>query len=273
MSILPNPDGSHRIEKNALHIWPRGHFMIIALPNLDGSFTVTMFHPFGGEHGFNNLDTREKVKQFFETYFPSLIELAPHYIDEYFENPVGTLGTIKCYPWQAYGKTLIMGDASHAIVPFYGQGMNASFEDVVVFDEVLENHQGDWKATFTAYEKARKKDTDAIATLAIDNFHEMKDHVANPIFQEKRKLEMALEQTFPDTYSSKYSLVTFNENVGYNDAMLQGRAQDKAILNMIADGDLSMNVEKSEAELKLILEKVKKETQAILHDDRIAGLK
>ena len=161
-----------------------------------------------------------------------------------------------------------MGDAAHAIVPFYGQGMNASFEDVVEFDKVLDQNLENWEAVFETYETTRKKDTDAIADLAIDNFHEMKSHVANPIFQEKRKIEMALEKNFPNDYSSKYSLVTFNETIGYREAMLRGRAQDKAILNMLSDGAL-----KTEDNLKLILEKVKHETEAILEDDRIAGLK
>jgi kynurenine 3-monooxygenase len=161
-----------------------------------------------------------------------------------------------------------MGDAAHAIVPFYGQGMNASFEDVVEFDAILDNHKGDWETVFKVYESTRKKDTDAIADLAIDNFHEMKDHVANPIFQKKRKLEMALEEQFPEDYFSKYSLVTFNENIGYREAMLRGRAQDKAILNMLTDGELKLN-----DNLKLILEKVKLETKAIFEDDRIAELK
>jgi kynurenine 3-monooxygenase len=161
-----------------------------------------------------------------------------------------------------------MGDAAHAIVPFYGQGMNASFEDVVEFDKVLDQNLENWEAIFTTYEKSRKKDTDAIADLAIDNFHEMKDHVANPIFQEKRKLEMALEKHFPDDYSSKYSLVTFNEDISYRSAMLRGRAQDKAILNMLSDGEIDIN-----GDLRSILEKVKQQTEAILEDDRIAGLK
>jgi kynurenine 3-monooxygenase len=161
-----------------------------------------------------------------------------------------------------------MGDAAHAIVPFYGQGMNASFEDVVEFDKVLDQNLENWEAIFRTYEKSRKKDTDAIADLAIDNFHEMKDHVANPMFQEKRKLEMALEEQFPDDYSSKYSLVTFNENISYNEAMTRGRAQDKAILNMIADNNIDLN-----EDLKSILEKVKTATEDILEDDKIAGLK
>src|SRR5690606_14811701 len=192
----------------------------------------------------------------------------------FFENPTSPLGTVKCSPWHYKGNTLLMGDAAHAIVPFYGQGMNASFEDVSEFDKVLDEEHGDWETIFKVYEKSRKKDTDAIADLAIDNFHEMKGHVNHANFREKRTLEMAFEKEFPNDYSSKYSLVTFNENMGYREAMLRGRAQDKAILNMLADGDISTEMDMTDKnKLKSILEKVKTATEAILEDDRIAGLK
>ena len=243
--------------------------MLIALPNLDGSFTVTLFLSFDeGEYNFNNLTTKERVLEFFGKYFKDALELMPNLVDDFFENPTSPLGTVKCSPWHYKGNTLLMGDAAHAIVPFYGQGMNASFEDVVEFDKVLDEHHQNWESVFKTYEKTRKKDTDAIADLAIDNFHEMKDHVNNAIFREKRNLEMALEKTFPNEYSSKYSLVTFNEDIGYRQAMLQGRAQDKAILNLLADKDININ-----DDLKIILEKVKAATKNILEDDKIAGLK
>lgn len=268
LSILPTEDGGYKTYKNALHIWPRGDFMLIALPNLDGSFTVTLFLSYDeGAYNFNNLTTPEMVTEFFQKEFPDALELMPNLVDDFFENPTAPLGTVKCSPWHYKGNTLLMGDSAHAIVPFYGQGMNASFEDVVEFDAVLEQHEGDWETVFSAYEKRRKKDTDAIADLAIDNFHEMKDHVGQEIFQEKRKIEMALESTFPEDYSSKYSLVTFNEDIGYREAMLKGRAQDKAILTMLSDGIISM-----EDDINDILDKVKQETEAILEDDRIAGL-
>ena len=269
LSILPTKDGGFKTYKNALHIWPRGDFMLIALPNLDGSFTVTLFLSYDeGDYNFNNLTTPEIVTEFFQKEFPDALELMPNLVEDFFENPTSALGTVKCSPWHYKSNTLLMGDAAHAIVPFYGQGMNASFEDVVEFDKFLDKHNGDWEATFKAYEQARKKDTDAIADLAIDNFHEMKDHVANPIFQEKRKLEMALEKNFPEEYSSKYSLVTFNEDINYRDAMLRGRAQDKAILNMLADHEIDIS-----GDLKSILKKIKQQTEAILEDDRIAELK
>ena len=241
LSILPNEDGSFKMEKNALHIWPRGSFMVIALPNLDGSFTVTMFHPVKGEEGFLALNSKQKVHSFFDKYYPELLALMPHLTDEYFENPMGTLGTIKCDPWQAYGKCLIMGDAAHAVVPFYGQGMNCSFEDVLVFDRVLDKHDGDWSRTFEQYEKVRKIDADAIADLAVENFVEMRDHVANPVFIKKRKLEMKLESNYP-TYFSKYSLVTFREDLPYSLAMKKGRAQDQFLLDLCeSDRDIPLD--------------------------------
>ena len=268
LSILPAEGGGYKTYKNALHIWPRGDFMVIALPNLDGSFTVTLFLSYDeGEYNFNNLTNPEIVTEFFQKEFPDALELMPHLTEEFFENPTAPLGTVKCSPWNYKGNTLLMGDSAHAIVPFYGQGMNASFEDVVEFDAILDKYEGNWEKVFSAYDKIRKKDTDAIADLAIDNFHEMKDHVGQAIFQEKRKIEMALEKEFPEDYSSKYSLVTFNEHIGYREAMLRGRAQDKAILNMLSDGIISID-----DDINDILDKVKTETSAILEDDRIAGL-
>ncbi len=236
LSIHPGENGSWQIEKEALHIWSRGEFMIIALPNLDGSFTLTMFHPYETEVGFNQLDTKEKVRACFEKYYPTLLPYIPHYIEEYFENPVGTLGTIKCYPWQANGKVLIMGDASHAIVPFYGQGMNASLEDVRIFDELIETHGGNWTTVFENFQDLRKKNADAIADLAIDNFSEMRDHVDDIPFMRKRKIEMQLEQQYPDYYS-KYSLVTFKPDLTYHEAKIKGRKQDELLLEMCKHDD------------------------------------
>ena len=267
LSILPEDNGGYKAYKNALHIWPRGNFMLIALPNLDGSFTVTLFLSFDeGEYNFNNLTGEEQVLAFFQKEFPDALALMPNILDDFFRNPTSPLGTVKCSPWHYKGNTLLMGDAAHAIVPFYGQGMNASFEDVVVFDGILDTYEGQWEKVFAAYETTRKKDTDAIADLAIDNFYEMRDHVANPMFQKKRKLEMALEKAFPNLYSSKYALVTFNEHISYNEAMVRGRAQDKAILKLLSDGKLNLD-----DDLKSLLDKVNEKTEAILRDDRITG--
>ena len=266
LTIPPSKDGAFRAFKNALHIWPRGEYMIIALPNLDGSFTVTLFLAYeGGTYNFNNLTTKEKVLNFFKNEFPDALELMPNLASEFFENPTAPLGTVKCFPWQYKGKNLLLGDAAHAIVPFYGQGMNASFEDVVEFDTFLDQHDGNWENTFKAFQQKRKIDTDGIADLAIDNFHEMKNHVANPLFQKKRALEMTLETELPNDYFSKYSMVTFREDMGYHEAMIKGRAQDKAILNMINDERIDQNIS-----ISSLYEKIKKETNSILEDDKIA---
>lgn len=236
LHIPATTSGGFALEKNALHIWPRGSYMVIALPNLDGSFTVTVFLPFQGANSFQTLNTPEKAAAFFEEQFPDLKALIPQFTDAYFANPTGNLGTIKCYPWQAFGKTLLLGDAAHAIVPFYGQGMNASFEDVMVLDNLMDamGDAVDWSALFEAFQDARKPDTDAIADLATDNFYEMRDHVANPVFQRKRRLETQLEQQFPD-YFSKYALVTFRDDVPYRQAMEQGRRQDEILMQICRD--------------------------------------
>lgn len=258
-------DGGFRTDKHALHIWPRGEDMLIALPNLDGSFTVTLFLPYSNsDYCFDNLTTPEIVMEYFNKEYPDAVALMPNLVEEFFGNPTGPLGTIKCNPWSTHGKTLILGDAAHAVVPFYGQGMNASFEDVVVLDEIIERYNGDWPKIFSEYEAARKTDTDAIADLAVDNFHEMKEHTASPLFQKKRKLEIAFETELPEKYRSKYSLVTFNEDIPYSEAMKRGRAQDKAILNLLDDGKLNDTMSLEE-KLELVL----KETNEILHDDAV----
>jgi kynurenine 3-monooxygenase len=268
LEIPADVDGNHQISKGHLHIWPRGDYMLIALPNLNGSFTVTLFLSYDdGEYNFNNLTTEDKITEFFKTQFPDALKLIPNIKDEFLNNPTGPLGTVKCSPWSYKNNTLLMGDAAHAIVPFYGQGMNASFEDVTVFDAVLDKHDGDWETIFKVFEKERKQDADAIADLAIDNYYEMRDHVANPLFKQKRIIEMDLESNFPTDYSSKYSLVTFNEDIPYHKAMKLGRAQDKAILNLLDDGELN------DKNLKETLQKVQEATNSILNDDKTAGLK
>jgi len=238
LSIAPKEDGGFRIDNNALHIWPRNEYMTIALPNLDGSFTVTMFHPHdAGEWSFERLNDPEIRKSFFEEYYKELVALMPDFVEQYDQNPVGRLGTIKCDPWQLNGKILIMGDAAHAIVPFYGQGMNASFEDVYVFDKVLEKVGGNWENVFVEFQKQRTQNANAIADLALDNFHEMRDGVINPNFIKKRQWEMKLEEIVPNYYS-KYSMVTFRPDLSYSDAMELGREQDRRLLKLIDEGTI-----------------------------------
>ncbi|HLF65014.1 MAG TPA: NAD(P)/FAD-dependent oxidoreductase [Saprospiraceae bacterium] len=242
LTIPANEIGGWRLEKHALHIWPRQKFMLIALPNLDGSFTVTLFLPFDAHPGFNQLKDTDRVSEFFRTTFPSAFEHMDTLDHDFMTNPTGILGTIKCYPWHANGKVLLLGDAAHAIVPFYGQGMNCALEDVVVLDDIIDQYDGNWEKIFNTYQATRKKDTDAIADLAVDNYYEMRDHVDNPEFILKRKIEMLLEEKYP-SYSSKYNLVAFNEDVPYSEAMRRGRAQDEFLLEyckgkMIEEVDL-----------------------------------
>ncbi|WP_194849951.1 FAD-dependent oxidoreductase [Nonlabens antarcticus] len=235
-------DGKWRIDEHALHIWPRGGFMLIGLPNRDGSFTMTLFMQYAeNERSFENIQTKAEILEFFQKEFPDIVHEIPNLVEQYQANPTPPLGTVKCSPWTASGKVLMMGDASHAIVPFYGQGMNAGFEDVLVFDKILD--QADtWPEALKRFSEERKPDTDAIADLALDNFVEMRDSVSHPDFQIKRAIEMKLEAAYAKAeYSSKYSLVTFPpEGMGYREAMMKGRAQDKAILWLINNGDIKL---------------------------------
>lgn len=259
LSIPPTESGGFKTYKNALHIWPRGEYMLIALPNLDGSFTVTLFLPHSNSaYSFSELNTDEKVSNFFQKQFPDALELMPNLIDEFQNNPVGNLGTIKCSPWSYKGKTLLIGDAAHAVVPFYGQGMNASFEDVYVLDQYIEKYEGDWSKILIEYEKERKKNADAIGDLAVENFYEMRDHVANPTFKKKRQIEMELETNHP--YYSKYSMVTFKEDMPYSEAKKIGNAQDKALLSLIRGDKLNG------MSIKEVYEIVQKNTNKLLDE-------
>ncbi len=255
INLLPsaNADGSDlfRMEKNALHIWARRSFMMIALPNFDGSFTCTLFLAHKGENSFEQLTDENSLLKFFETNFADAIPLMPNLTEDFFANPTGNLGTIKCFPWNAGGKALLLGDSAHAVVPFYGQGMNASFEDCRILNELIEKSGADWETVFDEFTNLRKPNADAIADMAEENFYEMRDAVADPVFQKKRELETLLEQTFPD-YFSKYSMVTFREDLPYAVAKDKGNAQDKILMEICAKVE---NI--SELDLSAVLERVK----------------
>jgi kynurenine 3-monooxygenase len=256
-------DDLFAIEKNALHIWPRHKFMMIALPNFDGSFTCTLFlaHRSGppelaGGHdtAFEMLKDEAAVLEFFQREFADAVPLMPTLVEDFFENPTGSLGTIKCWPWNVDGKALLLGDAAHAVVPFYGQGMNCAFEDVRVLDGLIETHGPDWAAVYEEYGRLRKENTDAIADMAEENFYEMRDATADPVFQRKRELETRLEQTFPD-YFSKYSMVTFREDLPYSFAKRKGNAQDAVLMKIAGEHPDTRSVD-----LSAILERVRAET-------------
>jgi len=238
LHIPANPDGSFKMETNALHIWPRGSFMLIALPNMDSSFTCTLFLAYdkslGGENSFEHLTTEDNVKNFFSKNFADAMELMPTLTTDFFNNPTGTLITVKCYPWAIDGNIALLGDSAHAIVPFFGQGMNAAFEDCTYLNECISNYGDDWSKIFSEYQQMRKPNTDAIADLAQENFIEMRDLVADARFQLKKKIEAELYKKYPDTFIPKYSMVTFLR-VPYSTALERGKAQEK-ILHELSDG-------------------------------------
>lgn len=218
--------GSFQIEKNALHIWPRESFMMIALPNPDGSFTCTLFFPFEGKVAFNKLKTDADIQMFFAETFPDALKMMPDLLTDYNSNPTSSLVTVKCYPW-VRKNTLLIGDAAHAIVPFFGQGMNAGFEDCRILNELLDKHHDDWSAVLPAFQESRKPDTDAIAQLALDNFIEMRDLVADSDFLLRKKIEAKLHELFPAKWVPLYSMVTFHDNTRYSHAYQTGLRQKK----------------------------------------------
>jgi kynurenine 3-monooxygenase len=225
LTIPPGPDGSWRMEKNALHIWPRKSFMMIALPNPDGSFTCTLFWEFEGPRSFATVRTDDDVRRFFSEEFPDAVPLMPTLLNDFRENPTGSLVTIRCTPWFYRDKVCLLGDAAHAVVPFYGQGMNAAFEDCVVLDECLEKFPDDREHAFAEYFSRRKENTDALADLAIGNFIEMRDKTASKTFRAKKKLDHLLEAALPGIYLPLYTMVTFTR-IPYAQAARRARLQD-----------------------------------------------
>ncbi len=225
LTIPPGPAGSWRMEKNALHIWPRRSFMMIALPNPDGSFTCTLFWEFEGARSFATTKTDEDVRQFFEEEFPDAVPLMPTLLEDFRHNPTGSLVTIRCAPWFYGDKVCLLGDAAHAVVPFYGQGMNAAFEDCVVLDECLEKFPDNRARAFGEYFSRRKENTDALAALAVGNFIEMRDKTASKTFRVKKKLDHVLEAALPGIYLPLYTIVTFTR-MPYAVAARRARVQD-----------------------------------------------
>lgn len=237
--LLPaNADGSYKLEKNTLHIWPRGRFMLIALPNFDGSFTCTLFMPFDGhEHCFNNLTSKEKVNNFFKTVFPNFFEMMPNIADAWEDHPLSSLAIIRCFPW-THGRTALMGDAAHATVPFFGQGMNAGFEDCSVMHSLMKKHNEDWSKIFKDYEVMRKPNGDAVQDLSLLNYIVMRDKVADPVFLLQQKVERRIAELYPGNYFPMYSMVSFSE-IEYHVALNKGKEQDGVILEMIKKNNIT----------------------------------
>lgn len=232
LRIPPDVSGDYLLDKNALHIWPRRSFMLIALPNKDVSFTVTLFLPFQGEVSFENIRSDTDISNLFNEYFPdALAYLGTSLYDNWVTNPTSSLVTVKCYPW-VRNKTMLIGDAAHAIVPFYGQGMNCGFEDCRVFNDILDACDDNWNVALEKYQTQRKPDADAIADLALQNFVEMRDLVADKAFLVRMQIEARLYDLYPDTWIPQYSMVTFNEKMRYSEALAKGKKQN-VIMNKI----------------------------------------
>ncbi|MBO6515740.1 MAG: FAD-dependent monooxygenase [Bacteroidia bacterium] len=241
--LLPaNEDGSYKLEKNTLHIWPRGRFMLIALPNEDGSFTCTLFMPHENhEYAFDKINTKEEVEHFFKTIFPDFYDLMPNIGDVWEDHPLSSLAIIRCYPW-THGKFALMGDAAHATVPFYGQGMNAGFEDCTVMWELMQKHKEDWPAVFEAYQKERKPEGDAVQDLSLHNYFVMRDYVGDPEFLLQKKFERRIEQLYPDKYMPLYSQVSFS-HIKYSEAHTSGMNQDKWVKSVMEQHDVESMME------------------------------
>jgi kynurenine 3-monooxygenase len=250
--IPPDKNGKFMLENyESLHIWPRKEFMLMALPNPTGDFTCTLFMPFEGKNSFEQLKTENDVKQFFEKNFPDAVPLMPTYLTDFFKNPTSSLVTVRCYPWVINNVALI-GDAAHAITPFYGQGMNAGFEDAVVLLELLEKHQHHWKNTLAEYQQLRKKDGDAIAQLALDNHIEMRDKTADPNFLLQKKIEQWFYKKHPDKWIPLYDMVTYRPDIRYSEALQKGYYQDKIMQEVLKLPDIQNNWQ-SESTEKFIL--------------------
>ncbi|MGH8102166.1 MAG: FAD-dependent oxidoreductase [Chthoniobacterales bacterium] len=228
LSIPPGPNGSWQMEKNALHIWPRKSFMMIALPNPDGSFTCTLFWEFEGARSFATTKTDDDIRRFFDEEFPDAVPLMPALLEDFRENPIGSLVTIRCAPWSYRDRIALVGDAAHAVVPFYGQGMNAAFEDCVVLDECLAEFPDNRERAFAEYYARRKENADALADLAIDNFIEMRDKTASRAFRAKKKLDHFLEAALPGIYLPLYTMVTFTR-IPYAEAARRAKHQDQIV--------------------------------------------
>ncbi len=225
LSIPAGPDGQYQLSPDALHIWPRGGFMLIALPNPGGDFTLTLFLPNTGENSFEALSDEASVIAFFDEHFPDAAALIPDLCDDMLNHPLGELGTIRCRHWHDRGNVLLLGDAAHAIVPFHGQGMNLAFEDCVLLDRMISEHHDDWPTIFARFEAEQLANANAIADMALDNYIEMRDTVRDPKFALRKALAFELEQRLPGHFIPRYSMVMFHANIPYLVAQQRGEVQ------------------------------------------------
>ncbi len=250
LSIPPNASGEIQMEQHALHIWPRKNFMMIALPNTDGTFTCTLFLPFEGTPSFDKLKTEEEILSFFKEQFPDAVPMMPTLLEDFMNNPTSSLITTHISPWHYKDKSALIGDAAHAIVPFYGQGMNAGFEDCSVLASLIDKYNEDWATILNVFDDKRKPNGDAVARLALLNFVEMRDKVADPVFLERKKIEKELGKKFPEQFTSIYEMVTFS-HTPYSTTMSCIEAQDDLLHKIMNEGDFFENISKSDFNNKL----------------------
>lgn len=251
LNIPANPDGTHKLDPNSFHIWPRGEYMLIALPNLDGSFTCTLFMPFEGNNSLAELKDIKQVEDFFAKNFPDSIEVIPMLAEDFFKNPTSTLVTMKCYPWSFEDKIALIGDACHAIVPFYGQGMNAGFEDITVLNEMIQLYGDDWKKILSEYQKSRKPNADAIAELSYRNFMEMSTKTADEKFLLQKKIEKRFSDKHPNLWIPLYSRVTFSDRP-YAEALAIGDAQNAIMETVLKMENIEQKWDSEEVEHKIL---------------------
>jgi kynurenine 3-monooxygenase len=258
LSIPAGDNGSFLLEKNALHIWPRKEYMLIALPNNDGSFTGTLFFPFTGDLSFAKLTTAEKVLSFFNENFPDVVPLIPDLTAQFFDHPTSSLVTVKCFPWIRNDQFCLIGDAAHAIVPFFGQGMNAGFEDCSVLNELIDKHNENWEAILEEFQTLRKPDADAIADMAINNFTEMQARTADPKFLLQKKIEAKLHELYPEKWIPAYSQVTFSPQIRYSDALKASQKQEAVMQEVMRRSDIETVWDTRNLLDKIVLEYLEK---------------
>ncbi|SMC32006.1 FAD-dependent oxidoreductase [Cellulophaga tyrosinoxydans] len=247
LTIAPNADGTHKLDKHSFHIWPRGKFMLIAMPNLDGSFTCTLFMPFEGEVSFENIKTKDDARVFFKTYFPNVMQDLDNLMEDFFKNPTSAMVTMKCFPWTYWDKVALVGDSAHAIVPFYGQGMNAGFEDIYVLNTIIHKYGDDWEAIFNEFQQVRKPNADAIAELSYRNFMEMSSKTADPKFLLQKKIEKHFATQHPEKWLPVYSRVTFSDRP-YAEALAEGDAQEAIMKKVMSIEDIEQKWDSKEVE-------------------------
>ena len=252
------------MERDALHIWPRGDYMLIALPNTDGSFTATLFLPAQGTLSFASLNSPAAIEEFLTSSFSDVRDLMPDCVAEFQGNPTGSLGTVYAEPWHYRGTAALIGDSAHAIVPFHGQGMNCCFEDCVEFDGCLARHSS-WESVFAEFYGLRKPNTDAIAAMALENYLEMRERVVDPQFQLQRTLALELERRFPQRFIPRYSMVMFHHEIPYRTALRRGAVQERLLVELTAGATALSDVDflRAEREVERRLEPLSQDRSSV----------